>query len=61
MAPQIVVVGATGAMNEVADPLYDRWRAVALADALRPYQGQATPTQLTSAQAAADAVAQALP
>lgn len=57
----LLVVGATGAMNEVADPLYDRWRAAALADALRPYQGQAMPTQLASVQAAADAVARALP
>lgn len=57
----LLVVSATGAMNEVADPLYDRWRAAALADALRPYQGQAMPTQLASVQAATDAVAQAMP
>lgn len=57
----VVVVGATGAMNELADPLYDRWREHALADALRPYKGQEMPTQLASVQAAANAVSQAMP
>lgn len=57
----VLVVGATGAMNEVADPLYDRWREAALADALRPYQGRQMPTQLASTQAAVNAVSQALP
>jgi uncharacterized iron-regulated membrane protein len=48
-------------MNELADPLYDRWREHALADALRPYKGQEMPTQLASVQAAANAVSQAMP
>lgn len=57
----VMVVGATGAMNEIADPLYDRWRASALAQALQPYRGQNMPQRLASTQAAADAVARALP
>ncbi|MFM9927983.1 PepSY-associated TM helix domain-containing protein [Variovorax sp. H27-G14] len=40
----VLVVGATGAMNEVADPLYDRWRETALADALRPLPMHCGPT-----------------
>lgn len=57
----VLVVGATGAMNEVADPFYDRWREAALAEALQPYKGQAMPERTSSVQAAVMAVSRALP
>ncbi len=60
-AAWVLVVGLTGVMNEISDPLYDHWRTQALQAMLQPYAGQPMPTQLASAQGAIETVAQALP
>ncbi|MBB3181867.1 PepSY domain-containing protein [Variovorax sp. Sphag1AA] len=57
----VLVVGVTGVLNEVSEPLYGRWRETAIRDLLKPYAGKPMPTELASVQGAADAVARALP
>jgi uncharacterized iron-regulated membrane protein len=56
-----LVVGVTGVMNALAEPLFDGWRAQELASALAAYQGQPFPTDPGSPQAAVDATARAFP
>jgi uncharacterized iron-regulated membrane protein len=56
-----LVVGATGVMNTLAEPLFDLWRAQELPSLLAPYQGQPSPTRLGSVQAAVETARAALP
>jgi uncharacterized iron-regulated membrane protein len=56
-----LVVGATGVMNTLAEPLFDLWRARELPSLLAPYQGQPLPTRLGAVQAAVETARTALP
>jgi uncharacterized iron-regulated membrane protein len=55
------VVGATGVMNTLAQPLFSLWRADQLPRLLAPYQGKPLPTRLSSVQAIVDTARHALP
>jgi uncharacterized iron-regulated membrane protein len=48
----VLVVGATGAMNTLAAPLFDLWRARELPGLIRKYQGAPLPARLSSVDAA---------
>lgn len=56
-----LVVGLTGAMNTVADPLFGLWRAQEMPQLLAPYRGQPLPAHLGSVDAAVSAAHNALP
>jgi uncharacterized iron-regulated membrane protein len=56
-----LVVGATGVMNTLSEPLFDLWRAQELPSLLASYQDKPLPTQFGSVQAAVDTARQALP
>jgi len=56
-----LLVGVTGFLNEVAEPLYDHWRGEALSAMLLPFAGKPMPSRLASVQGAADRVSRALP
>jgi len=58
-----LVVGATGAMNELSTPLFALWQRTDVATMVAPWQGKAAPAQgeLSSVQAAFDTAQSALP
>lgn len=56
-----LVVGLTGVMNTLADPLFDYWRSHQLAEMVGPYEGQALPAELSSPDAALRTAKAALP
>ncbi len=55
------VVGVTGVVNELSTPLFRLWQSTELPRVLEPYKGQPIPTQLASAQLAADTARKAMP
>lgn len=55
------VVGFTGVINELSTPLFRLWQSTEVARILEPYKGQSVPTELASAQLAADTAKKALP
>jgi len=55
------VVGFTGVINELSTPLFRLWQSTELVRILEPYKGQSVPTELASAQVAADTAKKALP
>ncbi len=55
------VVGVTGVINELSTPLFRLWQSTELVRILEPYKGQDVPTQLASAQGAADTARKAMP
>jgi uncharacterized iron-regulated membrane protein len=57
----VLLVGVTGVMNAVSEPLYGYWRESALGAMLRPYEGKPMPTELSSLQAAFDMASASLP
>jgi uncharacterized iron-regulated membrane protein len=59
----MLVVGATGVLNELAQPLFRVWQGTDMQAVLKPYRGQAAPpvTALASVQATYDAVRRKLP
>jgi len=58
-----LVVGATGVMNELSQPLFAIWQRTDVAEMLKPYRGQSVPeaSSFSSAQAAFDLAARTLP
>ncbi|MAM75879.1 MAG: hypothetical protein CMO29_18945 [Tistrella sp.] len=58
-----LVVGATGAMNELSTPLFALWQRTDVAAMVAPWQGKTPPAQgdLSSVQAAFDTAQKALP
>ncbi len=56
-----LVVGLTGVMNTLADPLFGVWRAQELPRLLAPYQGQPLPTRFGSVDAAVETARAAAP
>ncbi|MGB6875432.1 MAG: PepSY-associated TM helix domain-containing protein [Candidatus Acidiferrales bacterium] len=56
-----LVVGLTGVMNTLADPLFGVWRAQELPHLLAPYKGKPLPTQLGSVDAAVETARAAVP
>lgn len=57
----VVVVGVTGVMNTLGQPLFSLWRADYLRRLLAPYQGTPLPARLHSVQGIVDTARQALP
>lgn len=57
----LLVVGATGAMNTLAKPLFDLWRAQELPRLLAPYRDKPALTQPGSVEAAVESARRALP
>lgn len=59
----LLIVGATGVMNELSTPLFGLWQITDVKAMLDKYHGQTTPetTELTSVQAAFNTAQQALP
>ncbi|CAB3727459.1 hypothetical protein LMG1873_04491 [Achromobacter piechaudii] len=55
------VVGFTGVINELSTPLFRLWQSTELVRILEPYKGQTVPTELASAQSAADTAKKAMP
>ena len=55
------VVGFTGVINELSTPLFRLWQSTELVRILESYKGQSVPTELASAQVAADTAKKALP
>ncbi len=55
------VVGLTGIVNTLVDPLTDYWKADQLAEMVRPYAGQPVPRALTSVGDAVDRAVAAAP
>src|SRR5882724_465680 len=55
------VVGVTGVMNTLAQPLFSLWRTDHLPRLLAPYQGKPLPARLHSVQGIVDTARQALP
>jgi len=55
------VVGATGVVNTLAIPMFDRWKATQLADMVAPYRGKPPLGELGSVQKALDAARAAEP
>ena len=55
------VVGLTGVINELSTPLFQLWQSTELPRILEPYKGRPIPTELASAQRAADTARQAMP
>ncbi len=56
-----LVVGATGAMNTLSDPLFDAWRAQEMPQLLAPFHGRPMPQHFSSLDAAIDKTHQSLP
>lgn len=56
-----LVVGLTGAMNTLSDPLFSLWRAQELPRLLAPYQGKPMPQHFSSVDAAVAEAQRALP
>ena len=63
MLAWILVVGATGVLNELAQPLFRIWQRTDVQAFLQPYRGQPVPAagSLASVQGSYDAVQRALP
>lgn len=59
----MLVVGATGVLNELAQPLFRIWQGTDMQAVLQPYRGQAAPqaATLASVQSSYDAVRRKLP
>ncbi len=59
----VLVVGATGVLNELASPLFDLWQRTEVRAMLAPWQGKAPPApqDLASVQAAYDSASRTLP
>jgi uncharacterized iron-regulated membrane protein len=57
----VLVVGATGIMNQLSTPLYNFWREAELTGTLAAYKGEAMPANLSSVQGAFDTVSKATP
>jgi uncharacterized iron-regulated membrane protein len=57
----LLVVGATGAMNTLAKPLFDVWRAQELPRLLAPYRDKTIVTEPGSVDAAVETARRALP
>ncbi|EHK67311.1 PepSY-associated TM helix domain-containing protein [Achromobacter arsenitoxydans] len=55
------VVGFTGVINELSTPLFRLWQSTELPRILEPYKGQSVPSDLASAQLAADTARKAMP
>ncbi|ASC68486.1 PepSY-associated TM helix domain-containing protein [Achromobacter denitrificans] len=55
------VVGVTGVINELSTPLFRLWQSTELVRILEPYKGAGVPTELASAQLAADTARKAMP
>ncbi|KGD92173.1 membrane protein [Achromobacter sp. RTa] len=55
------VVGVTGVINELSTPLFRLWQGTELVRILEPYKGESVPTELASAQVAADTARKAMP
>jgi uncharacterized iron-regulated membrane protein len=55
------VVGATGVINSLAEPLLDRWRATELASMVAPYAGTPAPSRLASLDKVVAAATRAAP
>ncbi|SSW69303.1 PepSY-associated TM helix domain-containing protein [Achromobacter agilis] len=55
------VVGVTGVINELSTPLFRLWQSTELVRILEPYKGESVPTELASAQVAADTARRAMP
>ena len=55
------VVGFTGVINELSTPLFRLWQSTELVRILEPYKRQSVPTELASAQLAADTAKKAMP
>ena len=55
------VVGFTGVINELSTPLFRLWQSTELVRILESYKGQTVPTELASAQSAADTAKKAMP
>jgi uncharacterized iron-regulated membrane protein len=55
------VVGVTGVINELSTPLFRLWQSTELVRILEPYKGESVPTELASAQVAADTARKAVP
>ncbi len=60
-ATWLLVVGATGVMNELATPLFGLWQATDVASMLESYRGQPAATKLASLQGAYQQAGEALP
>jgi uncharacterized iron-regulated membrane protein len=56
-----LVVGATGAINTLAKPLFDIWRSQEMPRLLAPYRNKGIPTTLASTDVAVAAARNALP
>jgi uncharacterized iron-regulated membrane protein len=56
-----LVVGGTGAMNSLSEPLFGLWRAQEMPHLLAPYQGRPMPQKLGSVDTAFETVHAALP
>jgi uncharacterized iron-regulated membrane protein len=56
-----VVVGATGVINTLSDPLFDLWTSQTMPSLLAPYRNLPTPTELVSVDGAAEIARRALP
>jgi uncharacterized iron-regulated membrane protein len=56
-----VVVGGTGLINALSDPLFDLWRSKELPRLLEPYQGKAPLSKQGSVDAAVDIAGKTLP
>ncbi|WP_341990156.1 PepSY-associated TM helix domain-containing protein [Azorhizobium sp. AG788] len=59
----MLVVGATGVLNELASPLFDLWQRTDVRAMLSPWQGQTppAPNELASVQAVYETATRALP
>ena len=57
----LLVVGATGAINTLAKPLFDVWRAQELPRLLAPYRDKSILTEPGSVEAAVETARRALP
>ena len=56
-----LVVGATGVVNTLAQPLFKLWQFTEVADMIAPYKGLPSPTALASLQASVSAAQAAEP
>jgi uncharacterized iron-regulated membrane protein len=57
----VIVVGLTGVVNTLSEPIIGLWKATGLADLVAPYAGQAPPANLSSLDAAVAAATQSAP
>lgn len=57
----VLVVGLTGVINTLADPIFETWKANQLAALTAPYKGEAPPASIASVQQAVDTARKAMP